>query len=100
MITEDRWKEIVAGPNGPPFQELVDEIEMLRGVLSKTQGSLHVINAHASTIRRWLKDPNLHPEEECKAIEDERLKAHQRISDALFPFDREMKVAKKFMEKS
>lgn len=98
MMTLDRWKEIVAGPNGPPFTELVEEIEKLRGVLSETLGSLHVINYFAGNIRRWIADPNLHPEESCKAIEDERLKAHGRIVEALHPFHREEKVAKKLME--
>lgn len=100
MMTLDRWKEIVAGPNGPPFTELVEEIEKLRGVLSETLGSLHVINYQASHIRRWIKDPNVDVEGSCKAIEDKRLEAHERIVDALHPFHREEKVAKKLMEQA
>ena len=95
-----RLKEIkeTLSQGNPLVLELVGEIENLRNVLSRTQGSLHIINSRASTIRRWINDPNLHPAEEAKAIEDERYEAHNRISEVLFP--REEEIAEKLMEKT
>jgi len=53
--------------------------------LHRTLGSLHVINARAGNIVRWIKDPNLKAEVEAQAIVDERGKAHECIVEAVTP---------------
>ena len=95
-ISAERLAEIKAVSKDPLVLELVSAVENLRHVLSETQGSLHVINASASMIRRWINDPNLHPVERAKEIEVARLKAHERISNALFPPEEEL--AKRLMK--
>lgn len=66
---------------------LILQNEEARKVLSEIQGSLHVINAYASGIRRWIKDPNVDVEGDCRKIEEYRLKIHMAISAVLFPED-------------
>lgn len=55
------------------------EKEKLCEALSDILGSLHVINAEASSIRRWIKDPNVDVEGSCKTIEEYRGKIHAKI---------------------
>lgn len=62
-----------------------EERDAMRTLLSEIQGSLHVINASASHIRRWIKDPNVDVEYHCRTIEEYRAKIHKQISALLFP---------------
>lgn len=67
-------------------KQLTDEkakVTLYDRALHDTLGSLHVINARARTIVKWIKDPNLKPDEEAAAIVEERGKAHTRILQAL-----------------
>ena len=65
------------------LKPLQAQVEELRGVLSNTQGSLHVINYKAGMIRRWKDDPKATVSEWAEKIEQERTTAHMRISEAL-----------------